>query len=426
MGHRAQNWDCQNQDIYIMLPGVLGDKRRLEKASVKPTGQCAQFLEHFWEIAGYECSSELPAHLERLYLGDYCFACSDDNYEIPMLPVLPRDRLLSVKPCSVYVTVNWQTSLAIVLLSIPQCVYDATLIADQISMEYLYLGRSADGEFRLLRECILEWFQITQLDVPKAMFSMGQYDPGEDYYKCLLGGTAYRSQYVDYRLSSRKISTDAERNIAVFDFYEAYVSSNILVFYLKSFSNRYQENICDEIEMLFICELALLQNSAIAKTNYQIIHQLSSPTKISLKTIEDMHTEFGKAIRFWNQSNFQYAPVQELFSEIQDAFGNPRQLKDYRNNQEYLEHIVSIKSSRSSERESKIINFIAIILAVIQIIPIILEWTPGEFNGKIVSASTLGALGLFAIVYLLIRVQHQRRNRRARAAAARLGDSGKG
>ncbi len=405
-------------DIYIMIP--CHSEKSYSAIPVQDAASdinAREFLKLLSDTSEYECSNDVPKQLQRLFLGRFYFACSDDDYEAIQPEVLPESRVLSALPCSVFLTVHPDTGLSVLFLALLKSEYDYTFIADQISTEYLYIRRKEDEKFCLLSSFIQAQFHLTALDVPRALFTLPKKPEPAKRLESLLAGEAYESRHVSYKLQSASITKAASENIAEFDFYESYVSSRFLLYILKDFSENPLENLEDEAAMLFICELILFQNGAIARTNQKIIRELTSPKKISLKTIEEMNTEFGKTIRFWNKGNFQYSLVQELSNKISAAFGTPELLEDYHKNQEHLEHIVDLKGSQSSEREGKIINFLAIFLAVIQIIPLVVEWggyllnSPEMLRTVQTLGTVAGVLFIFVLAWFIRRKGKLRRSR---------------
>lgn len=369
---------CDRSDIYIMVPCHAEDgKKNFCSTMPMPSTLTNQFLKTFDHTSKYDCSSEIANKIHRSYLGDFEFACSDNNYEITFPMKLLPHRCLSRFRGSLFFSTYRETGLSILFLSIPQVEYNITLLADQISMEYLYLCDPQQGEFIIWRDFLKNHFGIIPTDVPRALFVLPKQSISSSRLKNLLAGDAddgYLDKYDRYHIRSRKVKSEAQTNIAVYDFYSAYCSSRFLACILNNFSEEYANNLEKEIDMLFICELILFQIAAITRTNQEILDGLSSPTKLTLKTIEAMHTQFGKTVHLWNNNNFKYTQVQELASSIQAAFGIPELLNTYYCNQDYLEHMVNIKRSISAEKEGKVINFLALLLAAIQVIPILTAW----------------------------------------------------
>lgn len=401
-------------DIYIFLPCCFKESADIEDLpSPALTEEAKKFLEIMHATSAYECAGELSGELHRRFLGTFYFACCDDDYEDVLPEILPDSRRFAAVRASFYLTLHPAAGLSTLLIALPQSAYDSTQIADQISVEYLYISREENGSYELLTDFIAKAFSLIRLDAPKAVFSLPEKPQPLQKMECMLAGTAYNSRHVHYQVHSSSITEAASDNIAQFDFYEAYVSSRFLIYVLKTFTENYLDNMEDEAAMLFICELILFQNGAITRTNRKIVKELTSPTRISLKTIEEMNTEFGKTIEFWNLGNFQYAPVQLLSERISQAFGTTELLERYSRNREHLEHIVDLKGSQSAEREGKIINFIAIFLAVIQIIPLVLEWG-GYLSDSPRLLQTLGGLSIALFLFVLAWFLRRRNRKRRR------------
>ena len=196
----------------------------------------------------------------------------------------------------------------------------------------------------------------------------------------MIASESYTSDRVDYKLNSKEFKKICSDNFSQYDFYEIYASRDAVVYVLHTFDDNLITNIQDEVPILFIMELIMFQDAAVLRTNNKIVDQLSKNGSVSISFIENLYKEFGKTIKFWNKGVFKYETVQNLSSKINEAFGTENTLAEYYKNQDFLEHIVNLRDLQNSNKESKILNIIALVLTVVQVVPLILEFIDWFFE----------------------------------------------
>ena len=222
-----------------------------------------------------------------------------------------------------------------------------------------------------------------------------------------------------YKLNSKELTEKSKDNFSQYNFYDIYASKSSVVYVLNTFSDNLILNIQDEVPILFIMEIIMFQEASVLRTNNRITEQLSQNGSVSLKFIENLYKEFGKTIRFWNKYVFKYETVQNLAVKLNNAFETQNTLDEYHKNQEFLEHIVSLRDIQSSNRESKILNFIVLILTLIQVIPVVMQFIDWLFKTNfnpinifdpkyLLSLSTI----LILIIILLIKKRRDKNNKR--------------
>ncbi len=394
-------------DIYIMFP-VDYRPHQKNKNDVLDYPVFKEYMTQFYEQSEYECSSDIAKHLKREFIGEYLFACTGDDYSgcEDEDHKLNKEYIKGTNTAYLYSTVHESTNLSIITMVIPNNYYSVTNIQDQMTTGHLYISNKDEEEFYNIDSFFTTELDISRIDEPKCIVCLKDRPADEVEMKCILACEAFQSDYATYQLKSQEMEDIAKKNIAQYDFYEAYASSKCVLFIFEEFKDNYIENISSEITLIFICELVLMQNVAIMRTNKHIIECLTNKNMISLKEIENLYSEFGNTIIFWNIDNFKYTLSQILFEHIHIAFKNPQLLGEYERNQAHLEHIVELKNSQSAEREGKVINFIATALAIIQVIPMLLDNSP-------TSRTMLGSLsGLFFIAFILMVSKHNRTRQR--------------
>lgn len=180
--------------------------------------------------------------------------------------------------------------------------------------------------------------------------------------------------FLTTKVKSYQINEQCTKNISQYDFYDAYLSEVAIIYILHNYSQNTSENIDSEAAMLFIMELTMFQNAAVSRTNQKIVKELEFEGETSVKVIEQLYIELGKTIKFWNKNNFRYSLSQNLADDIYEAFEIDNALEDYNRNQNFLEHLVDMHGVQVQEKSSKALSILALVLTVIQVIPIIIEF----------------------------------------------------
>ena len=177
------------------------------------------------------------------------------------------------------------------------------------------------------------------------------------------------------------------------------------MFILKNFSDSYKENLRQQTLVLVVAELVMLQDASIKRTNKKIVDGLSKEGNVSLKFIENLYKEFGKTVVFWDTDNFYYKSSQGFADSIYKSFKTHEHFELYKKDQEFLEHIVDLKNAQSTNRENKILNIIAILLALLQVVPVIIEfvnWILGKVSFSNVLLAISGTGITFTLILLII------------------------
>lgn len=155
----------------------------------------------------------------------------------------------------------------------------------------------------------------------------------------------------------------------------------------------------------------LFQNTTLNKLNNNVSTALSHEGDVSYEYIDGLYRDYAKTIKFWNSNNFKYYGTQLEAEQIKEAFDNDDLRDQYNEQQEFLEHMVDVKSARAEERNGMIINIFATILAVIQIqdfavriLGMLYEYLgmPMEEATSTFDVTIIGGGGLFVIILALL------------------------
>ena len=256
-----------------------------------------------------------------------------------------------------------------------------------------------------INEFMKNKFKLERCGEAKTLLSLSNKPKDSLEFNCMLASETYKSFADDghyYRLTSEEIEKASKDNFSQYDFYEIYAYKSAVIYILKTFGDNDILNIQDEIPILFIMELIMLQSASVLRTNNEIIEQLSKGGTVSLRFIENLYKEFGKTIRFWNKDVFKYITVQNISSKINEAFDTKNITEEYYKNQDFLEHIVNLRDIQDSNKESKILNIIVLILTIVQVIPIIIEFVNWFFSLNIKNFGFIYWVDLSILLLILV------------------------
>ena len=208
-----------------------------------------------------------------------------------------------------------------------------------------------------------------------------------------------------------------ETNHAQYDYYQVYLSDVAIAYIPEVFDEDVQERIALTSTYAFIAQLVMFQNTALAKTNIKVANALANDGDISQEEIHELYREFGKTVRFWEVRNFKYSGTQAEAACITKAFANEELKQTYYEHQEFLEHIVDLKSAQTEARNGAILNIVATVLAVIQIQDFAVGLLAGFYNllgiDAVYAQSTFQSVIIsgtltFLLLYMILR--RKRRN----------------
>lgn len=378
-------------DLFIMIPLVR--KKNKKNKNIEFNTNCKEanvFIEQLKHISEYECSDSIASNLERKFLGVYEFLCTSDDSD--------EKKIIEKENCYLFLTSHKKTDLHILTIMFIDLKSPITFVLDQISRENLLI--KINNQERKLYEYLLKEMNFKVTGKAKTCICLSDYPKDRTEMLYLAAGEAYGSEEVDFTLISKQFEKDISKNIAQFDFCDIYASRTNIIQINKRFSDDYFERIYYETLLIFIAELILFKELAIHRTNQRVIYEIEKNSKPSLKLIEQLSIEFGSTIGLWNISNFRYNAVQCLAKEIENAFQINQLMDVYRNNQSYLEHIIHIRNIQVSEKEGKVLNFIAIMLTLIQTIPLLIQIYE-KIKYKRVNITIDWKYGLFSLIILL-------------------------
>lgn len=382
-------------DIYIMIP-ITGKAPADTAAEI--SDDIRLFLTELEQTAQYECDSRIADTLRRFSLGSYKIAYMDDTYQ----------NILDWLDCELALTHQNNTGLGILWLILRQCDVNPTQIGDIVSSGQIHI--KADDKKIPLDVFLNERYRWKNCGQARVIYCMDAASNFQQRLQYLLAGETDSSAKTDSRIHENALSDICSNDLSFYDFYKLYASERSVIYILNEMSDTFKENFPQEALLLYICEIAVLQNAAIYRINWMIADELTTNSNISSKTTLAMQVEFGKTILLWDNMIYSYLASQQVSSRIIDAFGTRHLFDEYQKNCAHLEQIASLKGNISSEREGKILNALAFILSINELIQIVRNIALHAQGLPLQLGAMGGSFTVLVILWILIR-----RNKRSQA-----------
>lgn len=343
--------DCRltKCDVHLLIPCSVGpdsfDYKNNNGCNVK------YFMDQLRITNELEFTSDFVKSLDREYLGDYYLTYDDDiNYQ----------------PCAIICAKHKFTNLGVIDIIISDVQVDALRILEEFRYKSLKIR---DGK---VDKPIHEWLK------ERNFIQYGEHRNLVFSYEKLSQNDIINVLATEYHpmgdIIGRTFIENAQENIAQYNTAEAYVSEVALLEIstrdIADISVRLQYQ---AIEVFFV-ELILLQDAAIgrvsAKVNRQIAHERDSQAA-SLASLSALVAEMSKSLLFFEPSNFVFPTVRRSAERISKRFGIDKAIERYKQNKETLEQMINLAKMQRENKENIIINFILIMLTIVQVLPIL-------------------------------------------------------
>lgn len=411
-------------DIYLLLP-LADNVKNHRMDELFGTGDSKEIpdipkelLEGLRDCLNYEMSNAVLEELDTVYLGDFSFLHTTDDY-------LPEGEEIVVGEEKVYaiLTAHRPSHMYVLTLLLPDSPFSSTQVQDQLSYGYLKIRNTGEslfahmGKYISFYEYIRLKYGLLKCGEGKSLLCMSKKPDDPREFQNILSGEVYNSMHIDYHIQSKEIEEMCQTNHAQYDYYEVYLSDVVIAFVLKEFSEDVFERIALTATYAFIAELVMFQNTSLAKTNIKITNALANDGDISHEQIHELYREFGKTVRFWEIRNFKYNGTQAEAACITKAFSNEELKQTYYEHQEFLEHIVELKNAQTEAVNGTILNIVATVLAFIQIQSFAVELLSGFYHFLGIKAAyaettftTVIISGTITILFIYMILRKKRRN----------------
>lgn len=391
-----------NSDMYIMVPYSSKNNPQINQ-ELENDDLSLEYINCMEDNAQYECNNNVVHDLKRVFIRKSYLACMDDDY---------TGKVLAKEQIYMFLTLHKPTGLYLLTIMNLSNNFSPTQIEDQVSTNHLFIYDDNENMISI-DEFMKNTYGLDRCGDAKVLISISNKPKDDLEFQYLIAGESYNSRRIDYKLKAQEFIEACNNNFAQYDFYDIYASRNTVVYVLHTFDENLITNIQDEVPILFIMELIMFQNASVLRTNNRITEQLSKNGSVNIKFIEGLYSEFGKTIKFWNKDVYKYQAVQNLSTSIHKAFGTQKILDDYYRNQQFLEHIVNLRDVQNSNRESKILNLIVLVLTAMQVLPVIISFFQWLINREITLSEFIGAgstIGISSLLLLVIVIILKRKN----------------
>ncbi len=378
----------KSSDIFIMFP-VSGKLRYEVNEETELANKYCKILS---ETSLYECDSEFARTINRKSIGNMKIAYMSDEY------ASSNKVWINATSCYIYQDMS---DLGILQIILPTCKKENSQIGDIVFSGHLELQYN-NQNYTILE--FVKFLGLRRTGGSKIVYCNNRKENNDVEVAYLLAGETEYSEHIDYKIKKERIQDLISKNHAQYDFYDLYASSRCIVYLFDRFTNSIYSNLEYEALLLFICEIAILQNAAIGRINAQIVDELMTNSNISANKTLKLQVEFGKTVMLWDNTIYKYFLSQELSDCIVAAFGTNKLLDEYNRNSQYIEQIASLKNGIASQIEGKILNILAFILSVSELIQMIKNaYAYIGGHDSVQMGVSGGGIALFIIILILIR-----------------------
>lgn len=336
----------------------------------------------------YEYQSDIMEELSRVYLGDVLLLHTLDSYPDEAADA-ERPYIVGEEKAYLCLLAHQASHMYVLMLFIPNCRYSSSQLEDQLHHGYMKIRLSAADvdekgfyRYRNLNEYLWDEYRLLPCGRGKSILCMSGKPANDSEFYNILTAEAYNSMHQDFHIKYDELEKQAQENRAVYDYYEVYMTEDVVAFILKDYE---RQDLTGRLKLtatyVFIAEMVIFQNTALNKMTSKVSNALAHEGDVSYQYISQLYRDYAKTIKFWQSNNFKYYGTRKEAEQIRKAFENDVLRNTYYEQQEFLEHIVSIKDAQQERRNGMIINVAAIVLAVIQVKEY-LVFKLAEFYGK--------------------------------------------
>lgn len=221
---------------------------------------------------------------------------------------------------------------------------------------------------------ITKWLSNKSIEIyghPKAIvFSYTELEKKE-ILKCL----AYEMEPIG-DICGKTLNHWADDNIAQYDIAKVYASDRCLLEIRKDIELDVMLRLKSQAVELFFIEVLLFQEAAISRVCERVAYHLNyvfnhSNSKNSTEVLFNLSKEMANAIMFIDHKRLRYPSVRLSSQEIAQRFGLPQELEKYYKYRSILDEMITLNSNEQDEVEASLMNFLLLILTMIQVIPTI-------------------------------------------------------
>ena len=216
------------------------------------------------------------------------------------------------------------------------------------------------------------------------------------------------------------LSSYAEDNFAQYDIAQVYASPRCLLEIEKTLYPELLDRLAVESIEIFFVELLLLQTASIRRICYKVTDYMNSDDVYAghknYNILFDLSREMSETVRFFDYDHFRYPTVSIACQKISQRFGMETEIQKYYEYRSILEQMIEISHEQRDKIESANINFLLLILTMVQILPTLVDTyqmlQSGAWSASILISWAL-SIGTCFILYQLFRLYRLRHITRA-------------
>lgn len=369
--------------VYAFLPCHFSKKSDLDVFYKKLAGVASKKeIDFFYENEvkqriAEEVSVRSRKEFERGYLGEFSFNFyGKDESDLACTQKLGR----------VYYTLNKVTQLCV--LNIVLCVdgEPVTQFLDRLSREGVTMNHNEDYNFDFYAYLKAEW-GLGVVGKARACLSSGR-EVAEALKPSIFASEMHNSDVMDSAsLLSGFGQGNWKDNIAIYNSSHIHASKTTVVRFdpeldamaatstsspssspqtaddaVETVSCLHHKALRRDLMLTFIIEILMFREASIKRANLRVNKSIKQDEQLSLADINNLMGDFKAAILFWDLDIFLYPTAQQLADTLNEKFDIDRALETYHKNQNFLEQRVNLSSAIEAEKETRTINYIAIIV----------------------------------------------------------------
>ena len=371
-------------DLYIMLPCIQKEKVTVENSV---SGNAALFIDELSHVAKYEFNNAMSDRIERTFLKEIILNCKTDDRDNP--------ESLGLQDAFIIQSQFRGTNYCLLTVVVVNTSVSLTHLLDQVSRREMVI---IDGGKEVY---LTDWVKNYGLEsTGKAFYASCISDLPDKEAPYIMAGEAYHAD-ADFRIMSNTIGDSLAQNQAQYTHYEAYMSECGIIYVVKDFDSEYSGRLNTECIMIFILELVILKITAINAANNEIVLAYSD-NYVSINEIHDIMEQFALSLPLWDIRHFRYFLAQDFANKIEKAFNVPRFIAEYEKNRVFLEQLINVRKLIASEKESRMIELFATVLAMLQVAPHLYNMILYIMEGSPISLTQILSFAVSSAVAFLI------------------------
>lgn len=387
----------KNSDIFVLIP-VTGKYNKRYNKSIN-YNSIDDFVAVVNNSMKYACNANIVSTINRFTIGKYqLLYYFDDEFS---------NEKSKFVDCTIFITEQPNTSLGIINIVFKRFFDEDSQLGDIVFTNKIQIK---DSEYIYNLDEFLHSIGYKKNGLQRVLYINSSTNSdiiNENKYKLnyLLCGESSVRTHESFDINTTYNDNYIE-NLCKHDFCELYATDRAIVMLCNDFKDRFEDNYFVESMYYYIIEIAILQYSAIYRINDIYIKNLTNNGRISSKKLLKIIEDFGKTIILWDNKIYNYYFDQYVSDNLIRIFKTNELRDEYEKNSNHLSQMIEIKRGIYSNLEGTILNVIAFILAILQIVQFVLTYKD-ILLGKATSLSILTMI-LTLIFVIIVLYKHNK------------------